>query len=224
MAPNTHRSTRTHDTQQWVGTHRKSPALQLRRHRRCSGFGHQRKTGRSVLRGKYPIMARQIQNFGVYIFIDLWYGIHPFIHAYIHAYLHIYMFFVVNVDAPAQTSDFRIERRQVLFLCWMQYSNRVSYRESSLKLELNKPSLWSATIQPTRPHCRVAFHTWLWRYTCLLLFLILMLWHRQAIFESNEDKLSSSAECRVRNQGIWNRISSRMNASRKTAWAIENQV
>ena len=35
--------------------------------------------------------------------------------------------------------------------------------------------------------------TWLWRYTCLLL-LISMLWHRQAIFESKGDKLSSSAE------------------------------
>ena len=40
------------------------------------------------------------------------------------------------------------------------------------------------------------FRTWLWRYTCLLL-LISMLWHRQAIFESKGDKLSSSAECRI---------------------------
>ena len=28
------------------------------------------------------------------------------------------MFFVVHFDAPAQTSDFRIERRQVVFLYW----------------------------------------------------------------------------------------------------------
>ena len=42
----------------------------------------------------------------------------------------------------------------------------------------------------------VGFRTWLWRYACLL--LITMLWHRQAIFESKEDKLSSSAECRIR--------------------------
>ena len=32
-----------------------------------------------------------------------------------------------------------------------------------------------------------------------LLLLILMLWHRQAIFESKGDKLSSSAESRIRN-------------------------
>ena len=43
----------------------------------------------------------------------------------------------------------------------------------------------------------VDFRTWLWRYTCLLL-LISMLWHRQAIFKSKWDKLSSSAECRIR--------------------------
>ena len=40
-------------------------------------------------------------------------------------------------------------------------------------------------------------HTWLWRYTYLLL-LISMLWHRQVIFESKGDKLSSSAESRIR--------------------------
>ena len=41
------------------------------------------------------------------------------------------------------------------------------------------------------------FRTWLWRYTCLLL-LISMLWHRQEKCESKGDKLSSSAECRIR--------------------------
>ena len=34
-----------------------------------------------------------------------------------------YIFVVVNFDALAQASDFRIERRQVVFLCWMQVSN-----------------------------------------------------------------------------------------------------
>ena len=29
-----------------------------------------------------------------------------------------------------------------------------------------------------------------------------MLWHRQAIFESKGDKLSSSAECRIRTQRV----------------------
>ena len=43
--------------------------------------------------------------------------------------------------------------------------------------------------------------TWLWRYTYLLL-LISMLWHRQEIFESKGDKLSSSAESRIRTQRV----------------------
>ena len=43
--------------------------------------------------------------------------------------------------------------------------------------------------------------TWLWRYTDLLL-LISMLWHRQAIFEWKGDKLSSSAEGRIRTQRV----------------------
>ena len=60
------------------------------------------------------------------------------------------MFVVVNFDALAQAGDIRIERRQVVFLCWMRDSNprsqtpirqqtecpltnRLSYRGSSLK-------------------------------------------------------------------------------------------
>ena len=35
----------------------------------------------------------------------------------------VIMFVVVNFDALAQTRDFQIERRQVVFLCWMQDSN-----------------------------------------------------------------------------------------------------
>ena len=54
------------------------------------------------------------------------------------------------------------------------------------------------------------FRTWLWRYTCLLL-LISMLWHRQAIFESKGDKLSSSAESRIRTQGLRYLFTSRLN-------------
>ena len=62
--------------------------------------------------------------------------------------LAIYIFVVVNFDALAQASDIQIERRQVVFLCWMQdlnpgpqtpnrqqticsLPNRLSYRGSS---------------------------------------------------------------------------------------------
>ena len=105
-----------------------------------------------------------------------------------HVALAKYMFVNVNFDALAQASDIRIERRQVVFLCWMQDSN------------------------PSYIH------------TCLLL-LISMTWHRQAIFESKGDKLSSSAEYRIRtHQDLRHQIASRLNARWQTDWAIEDQA
>ena len=157
-----------------------------------------------------------------------------------HLALAIYIFVVVNFDALAQASDFRIERRQVVFLCWEQDSNpgpqtpirqqtecsltnRLSYRGSSLKTWTRQPvpmiSKHSAHLAPLS----VDFRTWLWRYTYLLL-LILMLWHRQAIFESKGDKLSSSAESRIRTRDPRHLFASRLNARWQTDWAIEDQA
>ena len=48
-------------------------------------------------------------------------------------------------------------------------------------------------------------HTYIHTY---LLLLIQMLWHRQAIFESKGDNLSSSAESRIRTQGVYETQSS----------------
>ena len=69
----------------------------------------------------------------------------------------------------------------------------------------------------------VDFRTWLWRYTYLLL-LILMLWHRQAIFESKGDMLSSAAESRIRTRDPRHLFASRLNARWQTDWAIEDQA
>ena len=67
-----------------------------------------------------------------------------------HVALAIYMF-AVNFDALAQASDIRIERRQFVFLCWMQDSNPGSQTDSKSTVDwmLDSPSLWSASIQPT---------------------------------------------------------------------------
>ena len=81
---------------------------------------------------------------------------------------------------------------------------------------INKHSAHSTSLP-------VGFRTWLWWYTCLLL-LISMLWHRQAIFESKGDKLSSSAEGRIRTQGLRYLFTSRLNACWQTDWAIEDQA
>ena len=51
-----------------------------------------------------------------------------------------------------------------------------------------------------------------------------MLWHRQAIFESKGDKLSSSAEGRIRTQDLRYLFTSRLNACWQTDWAIEDQA
>ena len=71
--------------------------------------------------------------------------------------------FFVNFDALAQASYFRIERRQVVLLYWMQVSNseglwnaissrlNARWQTDWAKLEIDSPSLWSANIQPTWP-------------------------------------------------------------------------
>ena len=92
-----------------------------------------------------------------------------------HLALAIYIFVVVNFDALAQASDFWIERKQVVFLCWMQdlnpwglwnpifsrlnacWQTDWAIEDQANKLELDSPSLWSASIQPTWPHCHLAF-------------------------------------------------------------------
>ena len=135
-----------------------------------------------------------------------------------HLALAIYMFVVVNFDALAQASDFQIERRQVVFLCWRQDSNPEGLRHLfASRLNACWQSDWAIkdqaktwTRQPVPMISKhsahltplpFGIHTWLWRYTYLLL-LISIQWHRQAIFESKGDKLSSSAEGRIRTQRV----------------------
>ena len=159
-----------------------------------------------------------------------------------HLALAICMFVVVNFDGLTQASDIRIKRRQVVFLCWEQDSNpsgsQTPNRQQTECPLTNRMSFWGSsyktwTQQPVPMISEHSAHltpqpfgicTWLWRYTCLLL-LISMLWHRQAIFESKGDKLSSSAESRIRtHQGLRHQIASRLNAHWQTDWAIEDQT
>ena len=97
--------------------------------------------------------------------------------------------------------------------------NRLVRRRSKKTTKLRITGLCEGNWTPLP----VGFRTWLWRDTCLLL-LISMRWHRQTTFASNGDKLSSSAECRIGTQGLWNWISSRVNARWQTDWAIEDQA
>ena len=70
-------------------------------------------------------------------------------------------------------------------------------------------------------HTHKYIHTYI--HACLLM-LISMLWHRQATFESKGDMWYSAVECRIRTQGLWNWISSRLNARWQTDWAIEDHA
>ena len=151
------------------------------------------------------------------------------------------MFVVVNFDALVQASNFRIERRQVVFLCWMRDSdpeglwNRISSRvnarwqtdwaieDQAKNLELDSPSLWSASIQPTRPpavwHLHLALAIYMFvvvNFDALAQAIDLQIQRRLVVFlcwmqDSNPE-------------GLWNRISSRLNARWQTDWAIEDQA
>ena len=85
-----------------------------------------------------------------------------------HLALAIYIFVVVNFDALAQASDIQIERRQVVFFCWMQdlnpgsqtpnrqqtecsLTNRLSYRGSSKNLNSTARPYDQGAFSPLDP-------------------------------------------------------------------------
>ena len=58
------------------------------------------------------------------------------------------LMFVVNLDALAQASDFRIERRRVVFLCWMQNSKLGSLRHQfASRLNAHSQTDWAIEDQ-----------------------------------------------------------------------------
>ena len=154
-------------------------------------------------------------------------------------YAHTYTFVVVNFDALVQASDIQIKKETSClpllnagFEPWVSDTKSpADWMPADKPNELSRIKLKAWTRQPVPMNSEHSAHstpqpfgirTWLWRYTCLLL-LISMLWHRQAIFKSKGDKLSSSAECRIRtHQGLRHQIASRLNARWQTDWAIED--
>ena len=62
--------------------------------------------------------------------------------------LYIFMFIVVNFDALAQVSDIRMERRQVVFLCWMQGLNlEVSRHLFASRMNAHSQTDWAIEDQ-----------------------------------------------------------------------------
>ena len=102
-------------------------------------------------------------------------------HTYIHTYIHICCF---NFDALAQGNAYKPTKEPI------NYRGPDGDRTHDLQTEATPP----AASCPARTLHATEIAPYI--HTCLL--LISMLWHRQAIFESKGDKLSSSAESRIR--------------------------
>ena len=67
-----------------------------------------------------------------------------------------YIFVVVNFDALAQASDIQIERRQVVFLCWMQDlnpGNQTPNRQQTIscKCDTNRAGHFTIDAHASRP-------------------------------------------------------------------------
>ena len=121
----------------------------------------------------------------------LWQLIYEYIHKclllILHTYIHSYMFVAVKFDALAQASDFRIDRRQVVFLCWMQevWAPQIARRlnaHSETDWAIEDPAkMWTQQPLPIMSEnsahltsLPISFRTWLWRYTCLLLLNLML--------------------------------------------------
>ena len=80
-----------------------------------------------------------------------------------HLALAIYIFVVVNFNALAQTSDIQIERRQVVFLCWMQDLNPGPRQQIASRLNTRWQTDWAIEDQAenlnstARPYDQRAF-------------------------------------------------------------------
>ena len=165
--------------------------------------------------------------------------LNPLSVTYIHKYIHTYMFVVVHFDTLAQASDIQIKETSCVPLLntgfehgapdaklpadWMLAGKPTELSRIKLKTWTRQPVPMISEHWAHLTPLSVDFRTWFWRYTYLLL-LIMMLWHRQAIFKSKGDKLCSSAECMIWTRGPARQIASRLNARWQTNWAIEDQA
>ena len=147
------------------------------------------------------------------------------------------MFTVVNFDALAQASDFQIKRKQVVFFCWMQDLNQGLWNRISSRLNARWQTHWAIedqakTLNSTaRPYNQRAFSPldpisiWL-SHLAIYVFVVV-----------NFDALAQASDFQIErrqvvflcwmqdsNQGLWNQISSRLNAHWQTDWAIKDQA
>ena len=129
-----------------------------------------------------------------------------------------WIFVVVNFDDLAQASDFQIERRQVVFLCWMQDSNPEGlWNPIFSRLNACWQTDWAIEDQAkdlnstASPYDQQAFSppdpTAIWYSHLAVAIYIFFVVNFDALaqasdFHSKGNKLSSSAECRIRTHRV----------------------
>ena len=130
--------------------------------------------------------------------------------------LRYYIFVVDSFDALTQASDFRIARRQVVFLCWMQDSKLGSLRHQiASRLNAHSQTDWAIEDQTkkslnsiARPYDEWVFNpldftgNWL-SHLALAIYMFVVfnfvaLAQASDFFESKGDTLISSDKCRIR--------------------------
>ena len=156
-----------------------------------------------------------------------------------HLALAIYIFVVVYFDALTQVSDIQIERRQVVFLCKMQDFNWGPRHQIASRLNACWKTDWAIEDQAknlnstARPSDQRAFSpldptvSWLSHLALTINLFVVVNFDalaQQAIFQSNGDKLCSSAECRIWTRGPRHQIASRLNARQPVPMISEHSA
>ena len=151
------------------------------------------------------------------------------------------MFVVFNFDALAQASDFRIERKQVVFLCWMQDSNpeglwnaissRLNARWQTDRAIEDQAKNLNSTARPyDQRTCSPPDPTAIWHSHLALAIYMLVFVNFDALAQASYFRIERRQVVLLywmqvsNSDGLWNAISSRLNARWQTDWAIEDQA
>ena len=183
------------------------------------------------------VVTIQISDFHIFTYICI------YMHTYIHTYIlllfismlwHKQAIFESKGDKLSSSAESRIRtnqglRHQIASGLNDRWQTDWAIEDQAKNLNSTARPYDQQALSPPDPtaiwhsHLALAIYIHTYIHTCLLL-LISMLWHRQAIFESKVEKLSSSAEGRIRTQGLKYLFTSRLNACWQTDWAIEDQA
>ena len=149
------------------------------------------------------------------------------------------MLVIVDFDALAQASDFPIERRQVVSLCWMQDLNQGLCNRISSRLNYRLKNDWAIEDQAKHlnstacPYDQRAFNpfdpTAIWLSHLVLAINMFVVFNFDALAQTSDFQIERRQViflCWMQdlNQGLWDQISSRLNARWQTDWAIKDQA